>query len=90
MISQSERDRERYESHLKLQRDIYTALAEKLDEGIEKGRAEARRDDVRNLQEMLGQDVMSDEELQALPLPELERIASRLRAELKSRLTKSS
>ena len=42
MISQSDRERERYESRLKMQRDIYTALAEGRDEGRDLGRAEGR------------------------------------------------
>ena len=44
MMTQSELERERYESRLKLQRDIYTALKEARDEGKEKGRQEERRD----------------------------------------------
>lgn len=84
-------ERERYESHLKLQRDMYTALAEKRDEGRAEGRAEghvegraegragAWRDDIRDLQEMLGRDVMPVEELQSLPLPSLKSFAPRLR-----------
>jgi hypothetical protein len=88
MISQSDLERERYESHLKLQRDIYTALAEKLDEGMEKGRAEGRaegwRDDIRYLNEVLGHEVIPPEQLAALSLPELESLVARLRAELKA------
>lgn len=98
MISQSERERERYESHLKLQRDIYTAVAEGRDAGealgLETGRALERaerwRDDIQYLQELLGRDVMSAEELQALSLPELENLTGRLRAELKIRLANST
>jgi hypothetical protein len=37
MISRSKQERERYESRQKMQRDVYTALAEKLDEGASKG-----------------------------------------------------
>lgn len=46
MISQREPDRELYESRQKMQRDIYTAMAEKEEigeaRGLEKGRAEGR------------------------------------------------
>lgn len=94
MISQSERERERYESHLKLQRDIYTALAEREEageaRGLEKGRAEERCDDIRYLQEMLGRGVMSLEQLRAMSLPELENLAAGLRAELRARLASGS
>src|SRR5262249_32875049 len=40
MISQSDQERERYEARLKMQRDIYTALAEARREGEAKGRTE--------------------------------------------------
>jgi hypothetical protein len=92
MIVRSEQDRERYESRLKMQRDIYTALAERGDEehakGREEGRAEERaerwRDDIRFLQEVLGQHVISAEELETLSLSGLESLVTRLRAELKA------
>ena len=94
MISQSERDRERYESRLTMQRDVSTALAEKREEGREegraKGRAEERRAYVQSLQELLGQNSMSLEQLRALSLPELESLGARLRAELKSKLANGS
>jgi predicted transposase/invertase (TIGR01784 family) len=94
MISQSERERERYESHLKLQRDIYTALAEREEAGLEKGRTQERaerfRDDIRYLQELLGRGVTSSDELRAMPLPELENLVAGLRAELKARLANGS
>jgi predicted transposase/invertase (TIGR01784 family) len=44
MISQSDQDRERYEARLKWQRDVYTALAEARDEGLERGRAEGQQE----------------------------------------------
>lgn len=90
MISQSERDRERYESRLTMQRDVSTALAEKREEGREEGRAEERRAYVQSLQELLGQNIMSLEQLRALSLPELESLGARLRAELKSKLANGS
>lgn len=98
MMSQSELERERYESYLKKQRDIYTAMAEKLDEGLVRGRAEGRQegqaearcDDIRYLQEMLGRDVSSLNDLRGIPLPELERLALRLRAELRAKLANGS
>lgn len=94
MISPSEMERERYESHLKMQRDIYTAMAEKLDEGrkqgLKRGLAKSRRDDIRRLQEISGRDVMSLDELRTLPPPELEDLAARLHAELRARLANGS
>jgi flagellar biosynthesis/type III secretory pathway protein FliH len=106
MISQSDRERELYESREKMRRDIAfetseahaTGLQKGLEKGFEKGRAEGRaeervarwRDDVRYLQDALGHRVTSAEELQALPLPELESLAARLRSELKARLVNGS
>jgi hypothetical protein len=98
MISKSERERERYKSHLKFQRDIYTALAEREEageaRGLEKGRAQGRAervcDDIRYLQELLGGGVSSLDDSRAMSLPELENLAAALRAELKARLANGS
>lgn len=86
IISQSERERERYESHLKLQRDMYTTLAEAEDRGeargIEQGRARTLISLIPYLQRVLHHEVVSREQLQALPLPELDALAARLQAEI--------
>lgn len=78
MISQSERERERYESHLKLERDIYTALAKREEAGEAwpgKGPCRGPRsaasgavsDDIRYFQELLGRGVMPLEQLRVMP-----------------------
>lgn len=98
MMSQSELERERYESYLKKQRDVYTAMAEKFDEGLERGReqgleqgreearAEERRALLQYLQKRLGHDVLSSEQLQALSAAELASLVTRLQAELDAKL----
>jgi predicted transposase/invertase (TIGR01784 family) len=98
MISQREPDRELYESRQKMQRDIYTALAEKEEigearglergraEGREEGRAEERRLLVQYLQRLLHEEVTSLEQLRALSMSDLETLAARLQAELDAKL----
>lgn len=77
MISQSERERDLYESRLKMRRDISTALAEAKEageaEGWEKGREEGRETGrtegrvevqsrrIQSLQRLLRQEVTSRE-----------------------------
>lgn len=98
MISQSKRDRELYESREKMQRDVYTALAEAEDlgeaRGLEKGRAEGRaegqRAHIEYLQRLLRHETMSREKLQNLSLPELDDLAARLQVELGARLANGS
>lgn len=99
MISRIDPERELYEARLQERRDkaaerkaLEAALAgqeaarEKgLAEGRAEGRAEGWRDDIPYLQEMLGQTVMSPQELEALSLTELESLVDQLRAELKAR-----
>jgi predicted transposase/invertase (TIGR01784 family) len=100
MISRTDPDRELYEARLQERRDkaaerqaLEAALAGQ-QTAREKGRAEGRAerwcDDIQYLQDALGHRVTSTEELQALSLPELERLAARLRAELKARLANGS
>lgn len=86
MIARGDHEREQYESRLKMQRDLYTALAEKLDEGRAEGRAEQRCDDIQYLQEILGHGSVPLNTLKALSASELESLEVRLRAELKARL----
>lgn len=94
MISRSKRERDRYESRLKGQRDVYTALAEKVDEGRAEGRlegrAEERRELVQYLQKRLRQRVMPPDELQSLSMPELTKLVKRLQAQLDKRLANGS
>ena len=106
MITQSERDRERYESRLKMQRDVYTALEEAREEGRVKGREEGRekgREEgraegraegqvarIQSFQRLLRLDVTNWQELESLPNEELEGLAARLEAELKRQLTNGS
>lgn len=94
MISQSKRDRELYESREKMQRDVYTALAEAkdrgLEAGLEQGRAEGRRALIESLQELLRREVVSREQLQRLFLAELENLAAQLHAELSAKLADGS
>jgi predicted transposase/invertase (TIGR01784 family) len=94
MISRSKRERERYESRLKMERDVYTALAEKLDEGraegLAEGRAEARRELIQYLQKRLRHRVQPLEELQLLSTPELAKLVKRLQAELDKKLANGS
>ena len=90
MISRSKRDLERYEAREKMQRDVYTALAEKFDEGRgegrEEGRDEERRALVQYLHKRLRQDVMDPDALQALSPSELADLVARLQAELDAKL----
>lgn len=77
-----------------MQRDVYTALAEAKDrgleeglkQGIEKGRAEGKRAHIKYLQELLRREVLSHDQLQRLSLPELDDLAARLQAELSATL----
>lgn len=90
MISQSKRHRELYESREKMQRDVYTALAEAEDlgeaRGLEKGRAEGRRAHIEYLQRLLCHETVPQERLQELSLPELDDLAGRLQTELDAKL----
>jgi predicted transposase/invertase (TIGR01784 family) len=98
MISQSDRDRERYESRLKMRRDISTALAEAKEsgeaEGWEKGRDEGRVEvqvrRVRSLQRLLRQQIRSPDELKTLSSSELESLAVQLENELNAKLANGS
>lgn len=89
MISQDAVEREHYESHLKLQRDIYTALAEKQDEGRAEGRAEGEaKAQIRRIQSLrrLLRQTETSEDLKTLSLAELERLATQLEQQLDARL----
>lgn len=90
MISQSDRDREQYEAREKIQRDVYTALAEKLDEGREQGEAKIQIRRIQSLQRLLRQPTGSPEELQKLPLSELENIAVQHEDQLDAKLRNGS
>jgi predicted transposase/invertase (TIGR01784 family) len=86
MMTQSELERERYESRLKMQRDIYTALAEARNEG----RLEGRIERVHLLQRLLRRAQTPLEQLRAQPLADLERLANQLEAEVTSSLSKQA
>ena len=98
MITQSEPDRERYESRLKMQRDVYTALAEARQEGRaegrqegqQEGRAEARIAQIQSFQRLLRQEIMTPEQLRACSFAELESLSARLEAELNAKLANGS
>ncbi len=103
MISQSKRDRELYESRQKMQRDVYTALAEAKDrgveeglrqgiekgieKGIERGRSEGLQAHIEYLQKLMRREEMPGEQLQRLSFPELEALAARLQSELSAKLS---
>jgi nucleotide-binding universal stress UspA family protein len=76
MISRIDPDRELYEAALQDRRDKAAIQ--------QAGRAETQRANIRALQESLGQDVTSLEELHALSWNELENIWARLQADLRA------
>lgn len=82
MITQSEPDRERYESRLKMQRDVYTAIAE----AREGGRAEGQIARIQSFQRLLRQQITPPEDLHALSFADRENLADRLEAELNRKL----
>ena len=97
MISQSEIDRERYESRLKAQRDAHSLMLEARDarekglqqglqQGREEGRAEGQIARIQSFQRLLRQDVSSVEQLHATALADLQDLAARLEAELAARI----
>jgi predicted transposase/invertase (TIGR01784 family) len=94
MITQSERDRELYESRLKMQRDIYTALAEQREAGeamgLEKGRVEIQVRRIQSLQRLLRQEISSSEELNTRPFPDLEVLAVQLEDQLNAKVANGS
>jgi predicted transposase/invertase (TIGR01784 family) len=98
MISRTDPDRELYEARLRERRDKASlqrtaeakgreeGRAEGFAEGAAKGRADLRRADIHVLQKSLGHDLTPLDELQTLPLEELERIWARLQADLHAAL----
>lgn len=82
MISQSDRERELYESRLKMRRDISSAITEAAEKGESKGQI-AR---IQSFQRLLRQNITSREDLQGRPLAELERLASQLEDQLNAKL----
>jgi predicted transposase/invertase (TIGR01784 family) len=77
-MTQSELERERYESRLKAQRDFSTALREARTEGLAAGLIRQ----IHFCQRLLRRPMTAMEELQALPLTELERLVQNLEVEL--------
>lgn len=98
MISQTDRDRELYESRLKMRRDISAALAEArqageaeglqkgIEKGIERGRADVQIQRIHFLQRLLRREIVSKEELQARSFQDLADLAARLEDELSAKL----
>ncbi|HVA44812.1 MAG TPA: Rpn family recombination-promoting nuclease/putative transposase [Pirellulales bacterium] len=106
MITQTELERERYESRLKAQRDFYAALedatekglsegrekgiAEGREQGRQEGRAEGQIARIHSFQRLLHRDLTAIEKLQSLPPQELDSLAARLEAELNAKLKNGS
>ncbi|HJT34953.1 MAG TPA: PD-(D/E)XK nuclease family transposase [Pirellulales bacterium] len=97
MITQSELDRERYESRLKAQLDANSILAEArkarekgLAEGRAEGRAEGQISRIQSFQRLLRQPVTDSGRLQTLSFTELESLATRLEAELSQKFGNGS
>ena len=90
MISQSERDRELYESRLKMRRDISTALSEAEEIGEARGQVRIQILRIQSLQRLLRQAISSPERLQSLSLTDLEKLAVQLEVQLDARLTNGS
>ena len=85
MIAQSDLERERYEARLKMQRDISTALEVASAKSRAEGRDEGRQEElVRHLhfcERLLRRAETPAEQLLALPLGDLERLAQQLEAQ---------
>jgi predicted transposase/invertase (TIGR01784 family) len=97
-MTQSELERERYESRLKAQRDLAALLQDARSEGLAQGRSEALAEarseglvqgrseglvqglirQIHLCQRVLQQPMTANEQLHALPLPDLERLAQDL------------
>jgi flagellar biosynthesis/type III secretory pathway protein FliH len=94
MISQSERDRELYESRVKMRRDMNTALAEREElgeaRGLEKGRVEVQARRIQSLQRLLRQEITSTEQLKTRPFPDLENLAVQLENQLSAKVADGS
>jgi predicted transposase/invertase (TIGR01784 family) len=98
MMTQSELERDRYEARLKMQRDISSAMAEARREGQRQGRVEGRAEAhaegrvegriqelprfIHLCQRVLKLDQTPEEQLRALPLEALERLAQQLEKEM--------
>lgn len=78
MMTQDQLEKERYEARLKAQRDMSTSLTVARQEGMLIGA-------IHICQRQLGQAITPADDLAALPLEELEQLAQRLEAELRSR-----
>jgi flagellar biosynthesis/type III secretory pathway protein FliH len=94
MISRSPEDYSYYEDRLKFLRDEEDKLFTAREEGWHEGRQEGRQEGlekgkiagrVQTLQELLGDTVMGDQELEALDLPKLISLAEQLQQRLRNR-----
>jgi hypothetical protein len=91
MISQSDLERERYEARLKFQRDWTSSLTGAREDGIEQGRKEGELvGQIHAFERLLRRAETPPAQLLALPLPDLERLAKQLEAELTRSLSPPS
>jgi predicted transposase/invertase (TIGR01784 family) len=86
MISQDDRERELYESRLKMRRDVNTALAEKLEEGREEGRMEIQVRRIQSLQRLLRHEMISADQLNTRSFSDLETLAVQLVDQLNAKI----
>jgi flagellar biosynthesis/type III secretory pathway protein FliH len=89
-MTQTETERERYESRLKWQRDIATALAEAAQKGEQKGEQKARKALVHEIhfcQRMLRRPQTPEDQLQSLAIEHLEKLVQELEEELAPKVT---
>lgn len=86
MISQSERDRELYESRLKMRRDMNAVRAEEREAGRVEGRIEGQLRRIQSLQRLLRQQISSDEELKCHDFSVLEGLAVQLEDQLQAKI----
>ncbi|HYV37081.1 MAG TPA: hypothetical protein VE988_15350 [Gemmataceae bacterium] len=93
MMTQDELERDRYESRLKMQRDISAALADARREGaaqaVARGRAQELSRYIRSCQRWLRLAETPESQLRVMQVEELERLAQQLENEMNAKLGKS-
>ncbi|RPI90622.1 MAG: hypothetical protein EHM42_01090 [Planctomycetaceae bacterium] len=98
MIARTPRERELYESRLKMERDEAARLELAMAEGVAKGRAEGRVEGrtegrvegayagrIQILQQLLGLPESSPQDLAAMGIEKMSELAERLQAQLRAR-----
>jgi hypothetical protein len=90
MISQSERDRELYESRLKMRRDLNAVRVEEREAGRAEGRIEVQIRRIQSLQRLLHQQISSDEKLKLRDFSDLEDLAVQLESQLRTKIANGS